>query len=365
MPQNYVVRQPDKYASPGSTNVISSGDRKRTGDDFLEERSDPLKLDTWRAEFAAVEWSGLIPCRNFFSDKPWTLLWVQFIAFAFGFPFLLICYYRDGESTLPEAAWAFGVYFAIVWGVLIHRCIRPDALGAGRIIGTWFGSSVLGVVAVFVVSLLGRIIPGVRDLFQASESASIFGRLIGMTLAVGLVEESAKLLPVLWFAKRLGDNVRPTTVAYLGVISGLAFGATEAILYSASYAVGHASAQLSYGDYLIVQLLRLVSLPFLHGIWTGISAYFAGLSAINPSARRAVIVVGLLGVSMLHGLYNTFSNGWLGLVLAMFSLAVFIGYVRDEAVTVEAVLHHTREQSHAPESAIGSVSNEETLPPGR
>ena len=280
---------------------------------------------------------GLLPFRNFFTDKPWTLLWVQFLAFAFGFPFLLIGYYREDPSSLAEAAWAFGIYFSIVWAVLIHRCIRPDALGISRILGTWFATSILGVVAVLVVSAIASVIPGVRNIVSASESANLFGRLIGMTIGVGLVEETAKLLPVLWFARNLGDNTRPTTVAFLGVISGLAFGATEAILYSASYAAGHASSQIGYGDYLLVQLLRLISLPFLHGIWTGISSYFAGLSAINPSARRVVILAGLLGVAGLHGVYNTFADGWFGFILAMLSLGIFIGYVRDESSSVDAV----------------------------
>ena len=131
--------------------------------------------------------------------------------------------------------------------------------------------------------------------------------------------------------------MRPTTVAYLGVISGLAFGATEAILYSMMYAEGHAASAFGYGDYLIIQLLRLISLPFLHAIWTGTSAYFAGLSAINDAARRVVILAGLSGVSILHGAYNTMSANWLGFVLAMLSLAIFVGYVRDEESGVKAM----------------------------
>jgi len=304
----------------------------------LEARIDPINIAKWKAELNAVGWTGLIPFRNFYTDKPWTLLWVQFITFAFGFPFLLMnYYYRKESSTLAEAAWAFGIYFAIVWAVLIHRCIRPDRIGAGKIVGTWLGTSILGMLAVNLISILGTFLPGIRDVFAAGESANVFGRFFGMTIGVGLVEETAKLLPVLWFARTLGPNVRPTTVAFLGVISGLAFGATEAILYSFDYAEGHAASALGYGDYLIVQLLRLVSLPFLHGIWTGTSAYFAGLSAINPSARRVVILVGLIGVSLLHGLYNTFSNGWLGFFFALLSLALFVGYVRDEDSSVKAM----------------------------
>ncbi len=337
--------------------------RRPESDPLLEERRDPLDLERWKSEIASVGWLRLIPFRYFFDDKSWTLVWVQFIAFAFGFPFLLICYYRDDASSLAEAAWALGIYFSIIWAVVVHRCIRPEPVGTGRILGTWFTTSMLGVLAVFIVSLIGRFVPGIRDVFDASESASVFGRLLGMTVAVGLVEETAKLLPVLWFARSLGATVRPTTIAYLGVISGLAFGATEAILYSISYAAGHASAQIGYGDYLLVQILRLVSLPFLHGIWTGISAYFAGLSAINPSARRVVILAGLLSVSVLHGLYNTFADGWLGFVFAMLSLGIFVGYVRGEAASVEAVSIKLHGSSDAIEPAVQPVSDSESSPP--
>jgi RsiW-degrading membrane proteinase PrsW (M82 family) len=344
---------------------MSIDSQKASDNNFLEERRDPLDLERWKSEIGSVGWYGLIPFRNFFTDKPWTLLWVQFMAFAFGFPFLLIGYYREDSSSLAEAAWAFGIYFSIVWAVLVHRCIRPDAIGIGRILGTWFGTSVLGVIAVVIVSFIGHIVPGIREIFDASKSANIFGRLIGMTLAVGLVEETAKLLPVLWFARHFDARVRPTTIAYLGVISGLAFGATEAILYSISYASGHASSQIGYGDYLLVQLLRLVSLPFLHGIWTGIAAYFAGLSAINPTARRVVILAGLLGVAILHGAYNTFADGWMGFAIAMASFGMFIGYVRDEAATVEAVSFRLAEQSHTPTmTATTSSSRDTSLPAG-
>ena len=306
-------------------------------DDYSEARHDPINLAKWRSELSSVGWTGLIPFRNFFTDKPWTLIWVQFLAFAFGFPFLLMGYYRESTSTLVEAAWAFGVYFSVIWAVLIHRCLRPDPIGPKKILGTWFATSIVGVLAVFVVSAIASFLPGARDVISASESASMFSRLFGMTVGVGLVEETAKLLPVLWVARTFGKNTRPTTFAYLGVISGLAFGATEAIIYSFTYAAGHASSQIGYGDYLIIQLLRLVSLPFLHAIWAGTTAYFAGLAAINPSARRVVILAGLLAVALLHGTYNTFSDSWLGFVIAMVSFALFIGYVRDEKTGIRAV----------------------------
>jgi RsiW-degrading membrane proteinase PrsW (M82 family) len=328
-PEGPVVSQ-DKPKLGTSPKVNSNGDIS------LDERVELLNLRQWNAELSAVQWLGLLPFHNVLSDKPWTLLWVQFISFVFGFPFLLIGYYRDEQSTLAEAAWAFGVYFAVIWAVLIHRCIRPDKIGRRRIIGTWFATSILGVFAVLIVSEIGALLPGFRDVFMATESASIFGRLIGMTLAVGLVEETAKLLPVWWFTRKFGVEYSATTFAYLGVVSGLAFGATEAIVYSVSYAAGHAQSKIGYGDYMIVQILRLVSLPLLHGLWAGISAYFIGLSVHNRTSRRVIILIGLFGVASLHGLYNTFADGWIGFALAMLSLGVFVGYIRNQETFVDA-----------------------------
>jgi len=321
----------------------------------MDERSIPVDMDRWKSEFAAVNWSKLIPFRNWLADQPWTLVWVQFISFAFGCPFLLMYYYVHRESTLAEASWAFGIYFSVIWAAVIHRCLRPEPVGMQRILGTWLFTSVLGMIAVVVVTVVGEILPGVRDLFATTESASIFGRLIGMTLAVGLVEEAVKLLPVLWFVRRFVQPPRPTTVAYLGVISGLAFGATEAILYSFMYAAGHASSAIGYGDYLIVQLLRLISLPLLHAIWTGIAGYFVGLAARTAVASRVLILTGLLGVSILHGLYNTFADSWFGLLIAMLSLAVFIGYIRNEDTALGAVAQEDLvrgDKEDPPDSAV-------------
>ena len=129
-------------------------------DDYSEARHDPINLAKWRSELSSVGWTGLIPFRNFFTDKPWTLIWVQFLAFAFGFPFLLMGYYRESTSTLAEAAWAFGVYFSAIWAVLIHRCLRPDPIGPKKILGTWFATSIVGVLAVLVVSAIASFLPG-------------------------------------------------------------------------------------------------------------------------------------------------------------------------------------------------------------
>ncbi len=305
--------------------------------DWINARQELVDIGKWKSEFATVRWRTFFPIGTWLEDRPWSLLWVQFLTFVFCFPFALIHYYGDRHAPLAEAAWAFSFYFAIIWAAFLHRCMRPEPLTKKLVVGTWFFTSLLGVIAVFIVTQLATVLPGLRDLVSASESANIVGKLLGYTLAVGLVEEMAKGIPILWFAFRTPNIKRPATTAYIGVISGLAFGATEAIVYSFAYAAGHAASAMSYGDYLVVQVLRFVSLPLLHAIWSGILGYFIGLAMLAVNSRRAIIIAGIALVSVLHGTYNTFSNSWIGLLVAVFSLFIFIGYVRAESILTAAV----------------------------
>jgi hypothetical protein len=190
------------------TASTDSADRPTGDSDWLDERYDLINIGKWRSEFGAIRWWTLFPIGLWLKDRPWSLVWVQLFTFAFCFPFLLIHYYQSREASLPEAAWAFSVYFAILWAGFLHRCMRPGTLSKRILVGTWFFTAILGVFTVTVISLIGRALPGFRELIAASESASIFGKLVGFTLAVGLVEEAAKALPVMWFASRHANGMR-------------------------------------------------------------------------------------------------------------------------------------------------------------
>ena len=143
----------------------------------------------------------------------------------------------------------------------------------------------------------GYLVPGLAVAIEASNadsSASLFTRYFGMTVGVGLIEESVKLFPVFWMASRTkGKSVSITSIVYLGVISGLAFGATEAIMYSFLYAESLQKNEMAAASYITIQILRFISLPFLHAVWCGISSYFVGLAIISRTGSRILIAVGL------------------------------------------------------------------------
>ncbi len=332
------IAQPTVVQAPPIAHpIVGQRAPSHADQEWLDSRQEIVDIGKWKSEFASVRWRTLFPIRAWLDDRPWNLLWVQFLAFAFCFPLALIHFYQGEKVPLTEAAWAFSLYFAIIWAAFLHRCMRPESLSKKLVIGTWFFTSFLGVLAVALTTLLGNYLPGVRHIFAASESANIFGRLVGFTLAVGLVEEVAKAIPIFWFARKSSGKRRPSTTAYVGVISGLAFGATEAIVYSVQYAAGHAAARMTYGDYLVVQVLRLVSLPFLHAIWSGILGYLIGLAMLAGHSSRAICLVGIALVSVLHGGYDTFANNWLGFVIALVSLFLFIGYIRVESTLATSV----------------------------
>ncbi len=71
-----------------------------------------------------------------------------------------------------------------------------------------------------------------------------------------------------------------------------------------------------------------ISLPLLHACFSSIVGYFIGLASLYRAARNALMIIGLFVAMTLHGTYNTFSNGWLGVVFAALTLLVFVFYTR-------------------------------------
>jgi len=146
---------------------------------------------------------------------------------------------------------------------------------------------------------------------------------------VGLVEELVKAIPLLWIFVRNRERGTIREITYLGCVSGFAFGISEAVVYSVFYAQTVARGDISLGAYVVVQLTRLITLPLLHAVFSGIAAQFIALGVENPRLRRGLIAVGIAIAALIHGLYNTFSGTLVGFVLAIAAVLAFIAYVRS------------------------------------
>jgi RsiW-degrading membrane proteinase PrsW (M82 family) len=302
--------------------------------------------EKFRQEFTKIDFDKVIPLGAWVKDKPWNLVWVRwFLAYAL-FPFLLL----KGSSVVPleTAAWGFGIYFALTWMIVLTLCIKPEKMDLPVLAGVSAFTALIGIPIV----LFAQRLPIISSLYQASDNGNVVVRLFGFIFGVGVMEETCKALPILLLLYAFKKTeYRPLTFAYLAAVSGFAFGVKEAVGYSVhNYAnIVAENGPAALGIYVTVQLLRLISLPLLHGCWSGIAGYFIGLASRHKTAPRALIITGLGIAMVLHGFYDTFADGWFGVVLAALTILVFISYIRSGDVISKEIL--AQELGTTPESA--------------
>lgn len=139
---------------------------------------------------------------------------------------------------------------------------------------------------------------------------------------VGLIEELSKLLALYIIARNL-----PTHTVRDGIVLGASVGFGFAALESSGYALtalivlqGH-QVYFSLANLVFTELLRGILAPVGHGLWTGIAGGVLFGASRNGRLRLfALPVIGAyLGVSILHGLYDSMSN------IALFITALLSG----------------------------------------
>lgn len=290
----------------------------------------------------ALPFDVLFPVKRWLGDQPWRMRWVQALLFFALFP-LSLAHLWGSEAEIRDAAWAIGSYFALIWGYVLWALVQPgNVKRRNMLIITAFTA----VVGVFLVLTLQQL-PFISTLYDATEWGFSPLRLIGFVAGVGLVEEAVKLLPVFWLAVKLREISTPREAAFYAGVSGLAFGVAEAVAYSIQYTdfntVGMAYGMVGSGNYVVSEFLRLITLPFLHCVFSGIAGYYLGLSLLAPQRRTALLLLGLGVTALLHGMYNFFSNGWLGLAVAGVAILTFVAYLRS----AEHITQHITGQTGA------------------
>jgi protease PrsW len=135
-------------------------------------------------------------------------------------------------------------------------------------------------------------------------------------LGVGLIEEGAKLLALIWVARRMTRRTIRD-----GIVLGSSVGFGFAALESSGYALGALiviqngmPVGFSLADLVVTEVLRGVLAPIGHGLWTGIlgGVLFAATPHGGFRPSRALLGTYLL-VSALHGLFDS-SGGIASLV---------------------------------------------------
>jgi protease PrsW len=251
-------------------------------------------------------------------DKPWKRFsgrWALFLGIA---PFLAMM----SEFADPAGyAWIIAIYFGLLWLAVLRPVFGPIEVRPSRLIPALF-------LMPFLIS--GHLRTMAWEPMQRLSGGGEDGTaLIKWILGTGVPEEFWKALPLLmvFFAAR---RAKVGETMYLGLILGLSFGIWEAALYVENYADAVTSTE-DLAPFLAITVLRVVSLPLLHGMWTAIVGYFIGVGAKIGEGAQVLAVLGLTLSAILHGLYNwsTSATMLLACVTVAFTILLFVSYARS------------------------------------
>jgi RsiW-degrading membrane proteinase PrsW (M82 family) len=260
------------------------------------------------ASLFRLPFAALLPLQAWASDAGWrqgraALFLVMALA-----PFALLQATSE-DTDVERAAVGFAVYFAVLWLIAIRELVQPESLG-------WLVIAKIGAFTAVAGVALALAVEEQLGASTDNPFASIF--------TVGLPEEAAKALAIVFFLRVGRGRWAPRTYLYAGAVSGLAFGAAEAVTYTVAYAT---FLDLDDGG-LVVALWRLLCGGLFHACMAGIVAFFVGLGAWYRGVRFHLLCFGLLVAGVLHGLYDYLADGWGGAVLAAVTIFTFVGYAR-------------------------------------
>lgn len=229
---------------------------------------------------------------------------------------------NPSQSTFDEAAWILAAYFALAWLLLIGMIVRSNRL-------TW-----LLLAAVTVIALITQV-PLAIALEDALHSSN--SNLFASIFTIGLPEELAKAIPVLAIALACRRRLAPPDYLFLGAVSGLVFGASEAQHYLAN-GVGLGSNPSLDLVTTLQYIWRFPTDPISHACWAGLTGYFIGLAFTGEHKWYRVGWIGLAMASVLHGL-NDWSviNGhsaWIAVVVG--SALLFLTYAKAGSADASA-----------------------------
>lgn len=194
-----------------------------------------------------------------------------------------------GNLTMIPTVVLLGSFLVPVTAVVWYLDHYESPVVTPRVIFSTF--IVGGVLGVLAASLL--------ESWLASDSPVLYA-------GVGLIEELAKLLALMFVARRLSHYVTRDGIV-LGAAVGFGFGALESSGYAlnALFVAQGQHISLSLGNLVFTELLRGVLAPLGHGLWTAIlgGVLFSASRAGHLRFTRRVIGVYLL-VALLHTLWD-------------------------------------------------------------
>ncbi len=235
-------------------------------------------------------------------------------------------------SSFPEISYSiFGLYFALIWALILYKTIGTDQVKLWHTIALFFATIIFSII--FINILHSTPFRVLVDTALASENLVV--KFIAMFIGVGLVEEFCKQLFVYILILKSPTVISTKTAIFYGMICGLAFGIFEGVEYQMGV---NKTMDVDMNYYY--NLLRLTSLPFFHAIWAGIGAFFISLSFIDLRYNISYKIIGLILPAFIHATYNSF--GWtlpgIGIIIiATILLMTYLARGKTISLTVNKI----------------------------
>jgi RsiW-degrading membrane proteinase PrsW (M82 family) len=277
----------------------------------------------------------LLPIHHWIRDRSlrnWiTILFVALVVV----PSITLVYVGDDVTKISKSTWAFAIYFACAWLLVLWIAIRPPMIRP---------------MMLLEVGLIGLIFEAPLAIWLEKKLETPNQNLLSYIFTVGLPEEFVKILPIVVLGlilKNVWGPLTPKDYLFLGAVSGLAFGAAEAVQYINVYIPGNSGEiataaanqgadPSSIGQYIAMTSIqsgswRFVTDPMSHAVWAGISGYFVGL-AFQHRRYSWLALVGLGLTSLLHGINDDVAGHWFWIVEIVVSVLLFMAYVQAGGV---------------------------------
>ncbi len=274
-------------------------------------------------QFPSYSFSHLVPVRHWARDpalRSWPVLLL--VALVCVPPIALVMLNHPTETKIRDIAWIFAAYFAVAWLLLLGVIVRPQHVSRAMLAAI----AVVGIVtqaptAIFLETQLHSNTNSLLDVFT-----------------IGIPEELAKAIPIVvvaWIWRHYWHTQTPRDYLFLGAVSGLVFGAAEAVHYFTNV-LGSLSGNVNglvLQDLTIQYIWRFLTDPIDHACWAGITGYFIGLAITGQNQKYSIGLVGIAIAAVLHGLndWNPVNSHPAWVLITLISVLLFLGYARAGA----------------------------------
>lgn len=211
---------------------------------------------------------------------------------------------RVGAVTLMVALTLFGLEAATSNPNLVPVTLLAMSLVVPSIVIFYlldrYDQTGISLRTLSLTFLAGGTIGIIVTVFTASAGGLVTGGLLLAPLFAGLYEEPAKLLATSWRWKHPVYG-RPMDGLILGVVSGLGF----AVFESAGYGL-QALLRDGQSGLLWVMIVRGLTSPFGHGLWSGIvaAAFWQSGRDLRTAVKNRQFQIAVLWAVGLHAVWN-------------------------------------------------------------